>query len=105
MALPSRPDFALGTLNILKPYKEAFMKTLCLYVLGCAWCACWFCACGGAASVGDISNSQEQDQNQTNSGDIQTAQEACAYCVESQNPEDGSLSQCVTSMGFDISDC
>lgn len=79
------------------------MKTLCIYVLVVAWCACWFCACGGAASVGDISNSQEQ--NQTNEGDIQTAQEACAYCVDSQDPKDGSLSQCVTSLGFDISDC
>ena len=79
------------------------MKTLITYLMVVAWCACWFCACGGAASVGDISN--QQDQNQTFEGDIQTAQEACAYCVESQDPGAGSLAQCVTSLGFDISDC
>jgi hypothetical protein len=80
------------------------MKTLLLYLMVCAWCACWFCACGGAASVGDVSNSQQQDQQQTTDGDIQTAQEACAYCVESFDPN-ASLSECVTKLGFDISDC
>lgn len=73
------------------------MKTLAFIILVLV------VGCGGAASVGDISN--QQDQQQTNDGDIQTAQEACAYCVESYEKEGSSLSECVTKMGFDVSDC
>lgn len=80
------------------------MKTLLLYLMVVAWCATWFCACGGSTSV-DIANNNEQQQNQTGEGDIQTAQDACAYCVETQDPGSGSLAQCVTKLGFDISDC
>jgi hypothetical protein len=78
------------------------MKTLCLYLLACAWCAAWFCSCGGAAEIGDISN--QQSQNQTNEGDIQTAQEACMSCMESKGADE-SLNDCLISFGFDASDC
>lgn len=61
-----------------------------------------FVGCGGAASVGNISN--QQDQNQTVEGDIQTAQEACTRCMESKGPDE-SLSDCVMSLGFDVSEC
>lgn len=58
-------------------------------------------SCGGAASIGDISN--QQDQQQTNDGDIQTAAEACTHCMENKGAE--SLSDCVMSLGFDVSEC
>jgi hypothetical protein len=81
------------------------MKTLVTYLLVVAWCACWFCACGGAASVGDISNSQAQ--NQTNEGDIKTAQEACTHCANkyAKGEDEETLSDCVTRLGHDVSDC
>jgi len=78
------------------------MKTLSLYLLAVCWCASWFLGCGGAASIGDISN--EQDQNQTVEGDIQTAQEACMSCMESKGADE-SLNDCLISFGFDASDC
>jgi len=58
--------------------------------------------CGGSADVA-INNQQEQTQAQDES-DIQTAQDACAYCIEMRGA-DGTLAQCVTNFGFDISDC
>jgi hypothetical protein len=78
------------------------MKTLLVYLMVVAWCALWFCGCGGSASIGDVSN--QQDQNQTNDGDIQTAQEACLHCMESKGAEQ-SLNDCLISFGFDASDC
>jgi hypothetical protein len=59
-------------------------------------------SCGGSASIGDISN--QQDQQQTNDGDIQTAAEACTHCMESKGANE-SLSDCVMSLGFDVSEC
>jgi hypothetical protein len=79
------------------------MRAFILYLFIVAWCALWFCGCGGSTSV-DIANSNQQEQNQTNDGDIQTAQEACLYCMESWENE-GSLNSCMVSFGFDASDC
>jgi len=64
-------------------------------------------ACGGSASVGDISNSQEQNQAQ-DEAQIQTAQEACTHCADryaAASGDEESLSDCVTRLGFDVSDC
>ena len=77
------------------------MKILLMYLVAIAWCTAWFCSCGGETTV---SNSNQQSQNQTSEGDIQTAQEACAFCADSRGKEE-TLTSCVMSLGFDIRDC
>jgi hypothetical protein len=77
------------------------MKTFTLYLLAVCWCCCWFLGCGGETT---ISNSNQQSQNQTNEGDIQTAQDACSFCADNRGQGE-TLTSCVMSLGFDIRDC
>lgn len=81
------------------------MKTLFI-VIGILALLFFVTSCGGAASVGDISNSQSQNQTQ-DEGQIQNGQEACSYCADkySKGEDEESLSNCVIRLGFDVSDC